>query len=171
MSSLWTPSGERKVPRSDPFEPAPAGDGGAPPADGPPGGSDGPPRRRGPASPEEEAAIREQLAELSERISAAPPEEIVANHAFGLFELAAIHLSRQPPHLEATRLAIDGFAALVETLGDRLGGHAPSLREALSQIRLAYVQIASAAPDGDGAAGAAPAAAVAEEAEEAEEAD
>jgi hypothetical protein len=102
-------------------------------------------------SPEEEMEIKEQLAELSKRVAAAPPEEIVSNHAYGLFELAAIHLSHRPPNVEAARLAIDGLGLLVDGLGERLGAHTPSLREALAQIRLAYVQILNGAPSGDGA--------------------
>jgi hypothetical protein len=138
VSSLWTPSGEHRVPPQD--EP-----GGA----APPDEVGGAPERTYP-SPEEEREIKEQLAELSKRVAAAPPEEIVANHAYGLFELAAIHLSHRPPNVEAARLAIDGLGLLVDGLGERLGAHAPSLREALAQIRLAYVQILNAAPSGDG---------------------
>ncbi len=49
----------------------------------------------------------------------------MANHAFGLFELAALHLSLQPPQLAQARLAIDALAALVDGLGERLGDAAP----------------------------------------------
>lgn len=158
VSSLWTPSGEHRVPRQG-DETTPARNAGAPPPTsgdaGGKGGEGGGPDRGYP-SPDEEQAIKEQLAELSQRLAAAPPEEIVANHAYGLFELAAIHLSRKPPNLPAARLAIDALAALSDALGDRLGQHAASLREALSQIRLAYVQISSVNPDAgpteDGAA-------------------
>ena len=68
---------------------------------------------------------------------------MVANHCYGLFELAAVYLSGSPPHLEDARLAIDAFGAVVEGLGERLGEAHPSLRDALAQIRLAYVQIAA----------------------------
>ena len=71
-------------------------------------------------------------------------EVVVANHAYGLFELAALHLSSQPPHLSQARLAIDALGALVEGLGDRLGEVEAALKEALAQIRLAYVQISEA---------------------------
>ena len=46
---------------------------------------------------------------------------VVANHAYGLFELAALHLSAKPPSLDQARLAVDALGALVEGLGDRLG--------------------------------------------------
>jgi hypothetical protein len=72
---------------------------------------------------------------------ATPAEVVVANHAYGLFELAAIHLSQQPPRLEEARLAVDALGALVEALAGRLGEAEPSLHDALAQIRLTYVQI------------------------------
>jgi hypothetical protein len=65
----------------------------------------------------------------------------VMNHAMGLYELGAIHLSAQPPRLGDAALAIDGFACLVEGLGERLGPDIATLRDALAQIRLAFVQI------------------------------
>jgi len=67
-----------------------------------------------------------------------------------LFELAALHLSQQPPQLDKARLAIDALGMLVDGLGDRLGQHAEPLTEGLSQIRLAFVKIATAAPASDG---------------------
>ncbi len=76
----------------------------------------------------------------------------MANHAYGLFELAAIHLSQQPPDREEARLAVDAMAALVEGLAGRLGEAEPSLREALAQIRLAFVQISETVADSDGEA-------------------
>jgi hypothetical protein len=68
---------------------------------------------------------------------------VVANHCYGLFELAAVYLSQSPPRLEPARLAIDALACLVDGLGERLGEAHPSLRDALAQIRLAYVQISA----------------------------
>ena len=79
-----------------------------------------------------------------------PAAVVVANHAYGLFELAAIHLSEQPPNLEEGRLAVDGLGALVEGLGGRLGEAEEPLRDALAQIRLAFVQISGAAADDAG---------------------
>ena len=78
----------------------------------------------------------------------------MANHAYGLFELAAIHLSQQPPRLDQARLAVDAMAALVEGLGGRLGEAEPSLRDALAQIRLAFVQISEGRRRGRSAADA-----------------
>ena len=50
-----------------------------------------------------------------------PVADVLANHCYGLFQLAALHLSQNPPHLEEASLAIDGLGAMVETLGPRLG--------------------------------------------------
>jgi hypothetical protein len=86
-----------------------------------------------------------ELDALREQLAGAPAEVVVANHAFGLFELAALHLSVQPPQLEQARLAIDAVGALVEGLGDRLGEATPTLSEGLAQLRLAFVQIRQAA--------------------------
>jgi hypothetical protein len=66
---------------------------------------------------------------------------VVANHAYGLFELAAIHLSQQPPNLDQARLAVDALGAIVGGLVGRLGEAEPSLLDALAQIRLTFVQI------------------------------
>src|SRR4051812_14441037 len=101
MSSLWTPGGERPVER----EPAGGRPGG--PAAGSAAGSGGT------EEPTEEE-MRAQLDELRDQLAHTPPEVVIANHAFGLFELAALHLSVQPPQLPQATLAIDAFAALVE---------------------------------------------------------
>jgi len=132
MSTLWTPGGERPI-RRDPPEPP-----GPPPGPGRPG-----------AEPTEEE-IRAQMAELREQLARTPAETVVANHAFGLFELAALHLSLQPPQLDQARLAIDALAALVDGLGARLGDAAPQLSDGLSQLRLAFVEIHGAAQAGGG---------------------
>ena len=59
----------------------------------------------------------------------------------GLYELAAIHLSNEPPDLQSAALAIDAVACLVEGLGDRLGPESRTLRDALANIRLAFVEV------------------------------
>jgi hypothetical protein len=77
------------------------------------------------------------------RVAEAPPEVVVTNHVMGLYELAAIHLSADRPNLPAAALAIDAVACLVDGLGDRLGPDVAALRDALANIRLAFVQIKS----------------------------
>ncbi|MGB7050615.1 MAG: hypothetical protein WBG41_03510, partial [Acidimicrobiales bacterium] len=115
MSSLWTPEGERPVGRStDP-----------PPPDSEP-----------PATDEEVAA---QVEAMRAELINAPVEIVVANHCYGLFELAAVYLSQQPPLLPQARLAIDALGVLVDGLTGRLGEAESSLRDGLAQLRMAYV--------------------------------
>ncbi len=98
-----------------------------------------------PTDPEtqlEEAA--EALADARERLGQAPANVVVVNHIMGLYELAAIHLSAEPPHLVEAALAIDAVACLVEGLGTRLGDEYATLADALGNIRLAFVQIKGA---------------------------
>jgi hypothetical protein len=138
VSSLWTPEGEHRVDR--PSSSAPTG---GPPDGGSGGGGEG---RDGPGddddlSPEERQELAARLDELRSQLVSTPAEVVVANHAYGLFELAAIHLSQQPPNLEQARLAVDALGAVVGGLAGRLGEAEPSLLDALAQIRLTYVQI------------------------------
>jgi hypothetical protein len=125
MSTLWTPDGERPIRRSPVPEPEPP-----PPGPGPTGAD------------EEEVAA--QLEQLREQLTRTPATVVVANHAFGLFELAALHLSLQPPQLEEARVAIDALGVLVEGMAGRLGEHETQLQDGLAQMRMAFVQIRSA---------------------------
>lgn len=157
MSSLWTPDGEHRVRPADDHETGP-GTPGTPSHTSPAGvaapGAGATPTGQVAADeldledlgPEEQAELAERLDELRRQLLSAPAEVVVANHAYGLFELAAIHLSQQPPQRDQARLAVDAMAALVEGLADRLGEAEPSLREALAQIRLAFVQISESLP-------------------------
>jgi Domain of unknown function (DUF1844) len=133
MSTLWTPDGERPIAR--PQSPAPPGPSGG-------AGSD--------AGVPDEAELRAQMAQLQEQLANTPAEVVVANHAFGLFELAALHLSLQPPKLGEARIAIDALGALVEGMTGRLGDNEAELVQGLAQLRLAFVQIRAAV---DAAAG------------------
>jgi hypothetical protein len=82
---------------------------------------------------------------MQEQLAQTPVEVVIANHAFGLFELAALHLSRQPPNLDQARVAIDALGALVEGMVGQLGEQEEQLREGLSQLRMAFVQIKGSA--------------------------
>jgi hypothetical protein len=93
----------------------------------------------------EEQQLAAELAAMQDELAQAPAETVIANHVIGLFQLAAIHLNRQPPNLEDGQLAIDAMAALVEGLQGRLGEEEPALRDALTQLRLAYVTLAKTA--------------------------
>src|SRR6516164_9232798 len=117
MSTLWTPGGERPI-RRDPPAPPSTPPGGA--GQGPGGGGAG-------AGHPTDEELRAEMDRLREQLAQTPAEVVVANHAFGLFELAALHLSLSPPQLDQARLAIDALAALVEGLGSRLGEHSAEL--------------------------------------------
>jgi MoxR-like ATPase len=126
MSSLWTPDGERPI-RREPEPPSrPQSMGGG----------------QGQPTEEELAAMDEQLRVMTEEIVSVPAEAIVANHAVGLFQLAAAHLQVSPANLDDARLAIDALALLVDGLKGRLTDM-ETLTGALAQIRMAYVQVAS----------------------------
>jgi hypothetical protein len=75
------------------------------------------------------------------RVAEVPAEVVITNHVMGLYELGAIHLSSDPPDLASAVLAIDAVACLVEGLGDRLGADAATMRDALANIRMAFVEI------------------------------
>lgn len=109
-----------------------------PPAE--PAGPAGPPPGVGGESTEDELVA--QAAELQRFLLEAPAEEIVAQHAMGLYELAVIHLSQPEPRLPDARLAIDALAALVDGVHGRLGEMGDQLRQALPQLQMAFVQLA-----------------------------
>ncbi|MET0628814.1 MAG: hypothetical protein ABW033_10190 [Acidimicrobiia bacterium] len=142
MSSLWTPSGEHEPERTpQPSQPSPGDQGfGA----GYQGGAE-------PGAEELEAEMRRAREELS----SVPVVDIIANHAVGIWQLAVLHLTPDPapdgtptePRLVEAGLAIDALAALVEGLGDRLHPNDEPLRDALGQLRMAYVQVANSMRD------------------------
>jgi hypothetical protein len=125
MSSIWTPGGERPIRR----EPE------ATPEAGPIVGDE----RE--LTPEE---MEQQMAALQQQLAETPAAMVVANHCFGLFELAALHLSLQPPQLGEASVAIDALNAVVEGLAGRLGEHETQLKEGLASLKLAFVQIRAA---------------------------
>jgi hypothetical protein len=91
-----------------------------------------------------QSALRDARARLAE----VPVETVVVNHVMGLYELAAIHLGASPARLAEAALAIDAVGCLVEGLGDRLGPDIATLNDALSNIRIAFVQIKGATTAG-----------------------
>ncbi len=91
------------------------------------------------------ADAQRAMEEARSRLADVPAEVVVTNHVMGLYELAAIHLSADPPDLGQSAFAIDAVACLVDGLGDRLGDDADTMRDALNNIRLAFVQIQGAA--------------------------
>jgi hypothetical protein len=89
----------------------------------------------------DEAELARQMEAMRAELVNSPVEVVVANHCYGLFELAAVYLSQQPAMLTQARLAIDALGSLVSGLEGRLGDTEEQLRDGLSQLRLAYVQI------------------------------
>ena len=138
MSSIWTPSGEHR-----PDDEGVGGGAGGAPGEGFATGYDDEP-----IGPEQDEELRQTRAELA----AIPVADIVANHAVGLWQLAILHLTPDPdpdgtpedPRLPEASLAIDALGALVDTLGARLAPHDETLREAVTQLRLAFVQLSTA---------------------------
>lgn len=154
MSSIWTPSGEYRP------EPEPRPETG--PADRPGAGGivrpDGGEPDGGEPTPEELEAIRQ----IQHQIRSAPAADVVANHVIQLFELAIVYLGvatppdedgRVPmPDLAQAGVAIDAMTALIDGLGARYGENEATLRDALGQIQMLYVQVADALSEamGDG---------------------
>ena len=128
--SLWTPGGEhRPAPATDPDTPT------SPPIEE--------------LSPDEQAqleAMQAEMAEVRQQLLDTPASVVIANHAMGIYELAAIHLTAEPPQLTEAVLAIDALVALVDGLEGRLGEAEPTLREALAQLRAAYLEVKSRQP-------------------------
>lgn len=91
--------------------------------------------------PLDEAAMAERMDAMREELAKAPVEIVVANHAYGLFELAAVYLSQVPPLLDQSRVAIDALAGMLDALAGRLGEAEANLQDGLAQLRMAYVQI------------------------------
>jgi hypothetical protein len=131
VSSLWTPGGEYPVDRDRHGEAAgdeAAGD-----------------ELDDTEVAERAAAMQAEMDEVRSQLANVPAAQVIANHAMGLFELGAIHLSQQPANLSEAVLAIDAMATLVEGLAERLGDALPTLQAALAQIRMAFVQVKAAA--------------------------
>jgi len=97
--------------------------------------------------------LAERVEAMRAELAAAPVEVVVANHCYGLFELAAVYLSEQPPLVDQARLAIDALGCLVDGLDGRLGEGEGPLKEGLTNLRLAYVQIDGAQRAGADVAG------------------
>src|SRR3546814_15390598 len=85
--------------------------------------------------------MQEEMAQVREQLLGAPASVVLANHAMGMYELAAIHLTATEPKLTEAVLAIDALNALVTSLEGRLGEAEPTLREALGQLRAAYLEV------------------------------
>jgi hypothetical protein len=129
MSTIWTPSGERPIRReTEPERPASP-----------------PPQGMGDPGEMSEEELRAHMAEVQRQLLETPVSVVIANHCIGLFQLAVLHLEQSPPNMAEAKLAIDALGAIVEGLGPRLGQEEAPLREALTQLRLGFVQRQQAA--------------------------
>ncbi len=135
MSTLWTPDGERHVPPAAEEQTATPTDAAAEPEPTPEQEPELTPEQQ-----EQAKAMAKELAEARARILATEASTVVANHAFGIYELAAIHLTADDPKLSEAQVAIDALGALVNGLKGRLGDVEPTLVDALRQAQLLYVQ-------------------------------
>ena len=88
-----------------------------------------------------QAEAQAEVDAMRAQLASTPAEVVVANHCYGLFELAAIYLSQTPAMLFEARLAIDGLGYLLDGLRGRLGEAEQPLQESLSQLRLAFVRL------------------------------
>ena len=141
MSSIWTPSGE--------YRPRDEGAGGDAPGPGDDDVATEPVLAEGPEISAEEL---EALRRVHEQLRATPAIDVVANHVVQLFQLALVYLGAggAPAEAEAAPVAdlvqaslvIDTMAAIVDGLGPRLAEHEQTLRDALSQLQLLWVEIA-----------------------------
>ncbi len=137
MSTFWTPSGERPIPRDEP--------GASPPPDRPRSGD--------PEGDLTEEEFQAELRAVQEQMLRTPAPVVVANHCIGLIELAALHMSQDPPHLADASVAIDALAAVIDAVGPRLGENEAPLRQALNQMRMAFIEAKSSATGAGGGSG------------------
>jgi hypothetical protein len=118
--SLWTPGGEHPVEREPAGEAEPD------------------------LTPEEQeqlAAMQAQMEQVQAQLLAAPAAVVVVNHAMGLYELAALHLMQPEPKLAEASLAIDALGVLLDGMEGRLGPDEATVRDALVQLRAAYLEV------------------------------
>ena len=144
--SLWTPGGEvpvdRSVPKKATTDPRSRSGSPDPLVDGATAFMDGP--SLDDLSPQERAQAEgmiEQMADVQRQIAGTPAAQLVANHAMGFYELAAIKLGQEPPMFSEAQLAIDALSAVLDTIGDRLGDDLAPLQQGLSQLQMAFVEL------------------------------
>ncbi|HEX6237316.1 MAG TPA: hypothetical protein VFZ68_08985 [Acidimicrobiales bacterium] len=151
--SIWTPSGEHPVDRpgraaGDRRPPAGERSAGPPPRAGSRAPEDISPEDLSPEEREQLEAYARQVDEARTRLLEVPAGSVVGQQALQFYELAALHLSQPEPRLADARVAIDALAAVVDALGSRLGETHEPLRQALHQLRLAYVERSGSRPQG-----------------------
>jgi hypothetical protein len=96
-------------------------------------------------------SMASEIAAARARLAQTPVASVVATHVVGFYELAAIHLSQDPPNFGEATIAIDAMAAVIDRLPGRLGEDEDTLRQALTVIRMQFVTLRdrAAASTGD----------------------
>lgn len=154
MSSLWTPDGEHHVPR-EPQPQGTPGDSGTKGESGSQAGDDPSNATLRAAAEaigidldslgdEERDRLRAELAEMMRvrrEVAATPASEMLTNHMMRLFDLATIYLEGDPPAFTDASTVIEAFRAMLDALGDRLGDSEDTMREALGQLQMLFVQV------------------------------
>ena len=133
MSTFWTPSGERPIPKEEAGSPAP------------PTGE-----HYGPDDEPMDEELRAEILAMQQQMLRTPAAIVVANHCIGLVELAALHLGQSPPNLADAQVAIDALAGMIDAVGPRLGENGPPLRQALNQMRMPFIEARNATAGGGG---------------------
>jgi hypothetical protein len=85
-----------------------------------------------------------ELACLRDQLAPTPASTIITNHCLGIWELAAMHLSLDPPQLSEAAVARDALGGIVDALQGRLGDEEDTLHVALAQLWMAFVTVEAA---------------------------
>jgi hypothetical protein len=88
--------------------------------------------------------LQAELRAMQEQMIRTPAAIVVANHCIGLVELAALHLGQNPPNLADAQIAIDALAGILDSVGSRMAENGPPLRQALNQMRMAFIEAKTA---------------------------
>jgi Domain of unknown function (DUF1844) len=101
------------------------------------------------SEPTAEQADRDPLDEMREHLASVSAGDVVAEAALSLVALAYVRLGIPPEQneryrdLDAARLLIDALAGMLDGVRGRLGAPEPELRDVLTSLRMAYVDVAS----------------------------
>ncbi len=124
--SIWTPSGEYELSGTDGAESGEELE-----------SADSPQEE---LTPEEQAALASEFEEAKQRISETPVDQIITTHIIGLYELAVIHLQKDPPDLKSAKIAVNAMAGIVEGVAEDLQEYEEAMRSALTEIQMAFVK-------------------------------
>jgi hypothetical protein len=139
--SLWTPSGEHPVDREPQSQPQPEPERQPQPD----------PESLEDLTPEQRAQVEEmarQMQEAQAQMLRLPAGTVVGRQAAAFYDLAVLYLSQDQPRLDDARLAVDALAAVTDKLGPRLQEAEQPLRQMLTQVQMAFVEMAGSGSSG-----------------------